>query len=101
MLYWLVYMQSGGGFTRLSDVENGAQVLPCCRNNQFVFISAWFEQERKFKGGTQLICQRLAAALGSAVHLNAAVAKVEWDDGSQHFASMSMFGIAVADWFCS
>lgn len=60
MLYWLFYIKSGDGIRRLTEVEHGAQ-------------------ERKFKGGSQSICQGMADALGDkVVHLGQPVRSIDW-----------------------
>ncbi|CAF0967851.1 unnamed protein product [Adineta steineri] len=60
MFAWLSYVNNGLGIMRLIEVENGAQ-------------------ERKFKGGSQQISNRLCEKLGSdRVLLNHAVKHVQW-----------------------
>ena len=49
--------ESGGGLLRLADTENAAQ-------------------ERKFKGGSWSICQKMAAELGTRVVLNSPVRNI-------------------------
>ena len=60
LLYFLFYLQSGGGLTSLTEFEGGAQ-------------------QDHFAGGSQQICDRLAEPLGGAVRLGTAVSAVEQD----------------------
>ena len=57
-LYFLFYLQSGGGFTSLTEFEGGAQ-------------------QDHFMGGSQQVCERLAARLDGLVRLRAPVSAVE------------------------
>ena len=61
LLYFLFYLQSGGGLTSLTEFEGGAQ-------------------QDHFVGGSQQICDRLAERLGDAVRFRTAVTAVEQDD---------------------
>jgi monoamine oxidase len=61
LLYFLFYLQSGGGLTSLTEFEGGAQ-------------------QDHFVGGSQQICDRLAEGLDGAVRLRSAVAAVEQED---------------------
>jgi monoamine oxidase len=58
MLHVLFYSRSGGSFQRLIDTTGGAQ-------------------QDRFVGGSALITDRLAAALGSVVRLEAPVSRIE------------------------
>ena len=58
MLHVLFYSRSGGSFQRLIDTTGGAQ-------------------QDRFVGGSALIAQRLAEALGSLVRLEAPVSRIE------------------------
>jgi monoamine oxidase len=58
MLHVLFYSHSGGSFQRLIDTTGGAQ-------------------QDRFLGGSALIAERLADALGSAVRLDAPVSRIE------------------------
>ena len=58
LLYFLFYLQSGGGLDALTEFEGGAQ-------------------QDHFAGGSQQLCDRLAEGLGEAVRLSSAVAAVE------------------------
>jgi monoamine oxidase len=60
LLYFLFYLQSGGGLDSLTEFEGGAQ-------------------QDHFVGGSQQLCDRLAEALDGAVRLKSAVAAVEQD----------------------
>ena len=60
LLYFLFYLESGGGLTSLTEFEGGAQ-------------------QDHFVGGSQQLCDRLAAQLGDAMRLGAAVVAVEQD----------------------
>ena len=53
LLYFLFYLQSGGGLTSLTEFEGGAQ-------------------QDHFVGGSQQLCDRLAERLGDAVRLGTA-----------------------------
>ena len=66
LLYFLFYLQSGGGLTSLTEFEGGAQ-------------------EEHFVGGSQQLCDRLAERLGDAVRLRTAVAAVGQDAGEVVF----------------
>jgi monoamine oxidase len=59
-LYFLFYLRSGGGFTRLAEVKNGAQ-------------------QDRFTGGAQQLSERLAAKLGGRVRLGSPVRRIEHD----------------------
>ncbi len=61
-LYFLFYLNSGGGLERLSNVTHGAQ-------------------ERRFVGGAQQISEQLAAPLGKRLLLNNPVRLIEQHDG--------------------
>ncbi len=61
LLYFLFYLESGGGLTSLTEFEGGAQ-------------------QDHFVGGSQQLCDRLAEALGDAVRLRSPIAAVEQDD---------------------
>ena len=61
LLYFLFYLQSGGGLDSLTEFEGGAQ-------------------QDHFVGGSQQLCDRLAERLNGAVRLESAVAAVEQDD---------------------
>lgn len=72
MLHFLFYLNSGGGLTRLMAVADGAQ-------------------ESRVVGGTHLVSERMAAALGDKVQLSAPVrtiiqhpdhVEVQFDGGS-------------------
>jgi monoamine oxidase len=58
LLHVLFYSHSGGSFQRLIDTTGGAQ-------------------QDRFVGGSALIAERLAAALGSVVRLGSAVSRIE------------------------
>jgi monoamine oxidase len=58
MLHVLFYSRSGGSFQRLIDTTGGAQ-------------------QDRFVGGSALIAERLAAALGSVVRLEAPVSRID------------------------
>jgi monoamine oxidase len=58
LLYFLFYLQSGGGLTALTEFEGGAQ-------------------QDHFVGGSQQLCDRLSAELDEAVRLRSAVTAVE------------------------
>jgi monoamine oxidase len=58
LLYFLFYLQSGGGLTSLTEFEGGAQ-------------------QDHFVGGSQQLCDRLAERLDGAVRLRSAVTAVE------------------------
>jgi monoamine oxidase len=58
MLHVLFYTHSGGSFQRLIDTTGGAQ-------------------QDRFVGGSALIAERLAAALGSVVRLSSPVSRIE------------------------
>lgn len=58
LLYFLFYLQSGGGLESLTEFEGGAQ-------------------QDHFVGGTQQICDRLAEGLDGTLRLHSAVAAVE------------------------
>ena len=58
MLHVLFYSHSGGSFQRLIDTTGGAQ-------------------QDRFVGGSALIAERLAAALGGVIRLGAPVSKIE------------------------
>lgn len=60
LLYFLHYTHSGGSFTRLAEVRDGAQ--------------AW-----RLRGGAQQLSVRLAEPLGASVQLNAPVLAIEQD----------------------
>ena len=60
LLYFLFYLQSGGGLDSLTEFEGGAQ-------------------QEHFVGGSQQLCDRLAERLGQSVRLGAAVTAVEQD----------------------
>ena len=60
-LYWLFYLRQGDGFGTLASSSGGAQ-------------------DTRFVGGTQQFAEKLAARLGSDVHLNAPVARIAQDD---------------------
>ena len=60
LLYFLFYLQSGGGLDSLTEFEGGAQ-------------------QDHFVGGSQQLCDRLAERLDGAVRLESAVAAVEQD----------------------
>src|SRR5215472_9355048 len=60
MLHVLFYSHSGGSFQRLIDTTGGAQ-------------------QDRFVGGSALIAQRLAEALGSLVRLEAPVSRIEYE----------------------
>lgn len=63
LLFVLFYVHSAGGLMRLLDVEGGAQ-------------------ERRFEGGSQLLCKRLAEELGAErVVVGARVTRIEHGDG--------------------
>ena len=57
-LYFLFYLQSGGGLESLTEFEDGAQ-------------------QDHFVGGSQQVCDRLAENLGGALRLHSAVTAVE------------------------
>jgi monoamine oxidase len=59
LLWALAYMNAGGGFEKLLDVEGGAQ-------------------QDRIVGGSALIAQRMAAELGERVQLRSPVTKVCW-----------------------
>ena len=63
LLYFLFYLESGGGLTSLTEFEGGAQ-------------------QDHFVGGSQQLCDRLAERLGDAVQLTTPVAAVEQDGES-------------------
>lgn len=58
MLWFLTITRSAGGFRRLSETDGGAQ-------------------ERRFVGGAQSICERLADQLGDAVRLGRPVRSID------------------------
>jgi monoamine oxidase len=58
LLYFLFYLQSGGGLESLTEFEGGAQ-------------------QEHFVGGSQQLCDRLAEQLDGSVHLGTPVAGVE------------------------
>jgi monoamine oxidase len=58
LLYFLFYLQSGGGLTSLTEFEGGAQ-------------------QDHFVGGSQQLCEKLSERLGDAVRLQTVVAAVE------------------------
>ena len=58
LLFFLFYLQSGGGLTSLTEFEGGAQ-------------------QEHFVGGSQQLCDRLAARLDGAVRLRTPVVAVE------------------------
>jgi monoamine oxidase len=60
LLYFLFYLQSGGGLDSLTEFEGGAQ-------------------QDHFVGGSQQLCDRLAERLEGAVRLESAVAAIEQD----------------------
>jgi monoamine oxidase len=60
LLYFLFYLQSGGGLDSLTEFEGGAQ-------------------QEHFVGGSQQLCDRLAERLDGAVRTGGAVAAVEQD----------------------
>ena len=60
LLYFLFYLESGGGLTSLTEFEGGAQ-------------------QDHFVGGSQQLCDRLAAPLGDALRLRTPVAALEQD----------------------
>ena len=60
LLYFLFYLQSGGGLTSLTEFEGGAQ-------------------QDHFVGGSQQLCDRLAERLEEAVRLRTPIAAVEQD----------------------
>ncbi len=57
-LYFLFYLQSGGGLESLTEFEGGAQ-------------------QDHFVGGSQQICDRLAESLGATLRMHSAVTAVE------------------------
>lgn len=61
LLYFLQYTRSGGSFTRLAEVRDGAQA-------------------ERFVGGAQQLSLRLAEPLGPALRLDAPVLALEQDD---------------------
>ncbi|XP_061173212.1 amine oxidase [flavin-containing] A-like [Saccostrea echinata] len=61
LLSLLWYVHSGGGVEIMSEVKRGAQ-------------------ERKFVGGSQQVCLKMAAELGNKVHLNSAVVKIQQEE---------------------
>jgi monoamine oxidase len=63
LLHVLFYSHSGGSFQRLIDTTGCAQ-------------------QDRFVGGSALIAERLAAALGSAVRLSAPVSRIKVRDGN-------------------
>lgn len=63
LLHVLFYIASAGNLSPLlTDVEGGAQ-------------------ERRFVGGSQVICDRMAEGLGDRVHLDAPVRRIDRTDG--------------------
>jgi monoamine oxidase len=60
LLYFLFYLQSGGGLTSLTEFEGGAQ-------------------QDHFVGGSQQLCDRLAERLEGAVRLGTSVVAVQQD----------------------
>jgi len=60
LLYFLFYLQSGGGLDSLTEFEGGAQ-------------------QEHFVGGSQQLCDRLAEQLGQSLRLGHAVTAVEQD----------------------
>lgn len=58
MLYFLWYAQAAGGYRALTEFEGGAQ-------------------EARFAGGSQPLCERLAAELGESVLLGSPVRSIE------------------------
>ena len=58
LLYFLFYLQSGGGLESLTEFEGGAQ-------------------QDHFVGGSQQVCDRLAESLGAVLRLHSAVTAVE------------------------
>ena len=58
LLYFLFYLQSGGGLESLTEFEGGAQ-------------------QDHFVGGSQQICDRLAESLDGALRMHSAVSAVE------------------------
>jgi monoamine oxidase len=63
LLYFLFYLQSGGGLTSLTEFEGGAQ-------------------QDHFVGGSQQLCERLVERLDGAVRFGGAVAAIEHDGDS-------------------
>jgi monoamine oxidase len=61
LLWALAYMNAGGGFEKLLDVEGGAQ-------------------QDRIVGGSALIAERMAAELGQRVRLDSPVGKVHWGE---------------------
>jgi monoamine oxidase len=86
LLYFLFYLQSGGGLTSLTEFEGGAQ-------------------EEHFVGGSQQLCDLLAAQLGDGVRLGTAVAGIEQgedeltlrtEDGTVHRARLGIVAVSPA-----
>jgi monoamine oxidase len=63
LLYFLFYLESGGGLTSLTEFEGGAQ-------------------QEHFAGGSQQLCDRLAEQLGDVVRLRTPIAAVEQSGGA-------------------
>jgi monoamine oxidase len=63
LLHFLFYVHSGGGLFTLAGVKGGAQEL-------------------RFRGGSQLVAQRVAAELGGRVALSASVRRIRQDGPS-------------------
>jgi monoamine oxidase len=70
LLYFLFYLESGGGLTSLTEFEGGAQ-------------------QEHFVGGSQQLCDQLADQLGDAVRLRTPVAAVEQSGGAVVLRNMA------------
>ena len=68
LLFFLFYLQSGGGLTSLTEFEGGAQ-------------------QDHFVGGSQQLCDRLAARLDGAVRLRTPVVALEQHGDCVHIAT--------------
>jgi len=86
LLYFLFYLESGGGLTSLTEFQGGAQ-------------------QDHFVGGSQQLCDRLAERLGGDVRLRSPVAAVEqdgdgvllrMDDGAQMRAGHAIVAVSPA-----
>ena len=77
LLYFLFYLQSGGGLASLTEFEGGAQ-------------------QDHFVGGSQQLCDRLAARLDGAVRLRTPVVALE-QHGDGVFVATGAFDAIQAD----
>lgn len=74
LLYFLHYINAGGGFARITSVEGGAQ-------------------QTRLAGGTQQLSTAMADELGERVQLESPVARIDHEGGVQvHTADMTVRG---------